>query len=82
MRINHWNGHCQRCGKKSASWTMSMFNMQLICGDCDEKEMKHPDYKKAVDAELQATKDGNKSFRGIGLPDDLRGHAEKRKEAG
>ncbi len=65
--IKPWNGHCQRCGKKTDMHTMSWFNTQLICMDCDAKEHKRSDIKKAKDAELKEVKKGNLNFKGIGL---------------
>ena len=50
---------------------MSIFNKDRICMVCKEKEKAHPDYQKAVDAELQAVKSGNMNFAGIGKPADL-----------
>jgi hypothetical protein len=48
-----------------------MFNEQTICMDCKDKEMKHPDYKKAQDADHQQIMQGNYNFKGIGKPTDL-----------
>lgn len=58
---------CQRCGKEAFCTIMSMYNTQIICMECKEKEEKRPDYKKAVDAELDQIKKGNLNFKGIGL---------------
>lgn len=44
-----------------------MFNEQVICMVCKEKEKKRPDYKDAVDAEIAEIKKGNYNFKGIGL---------------
>jgi hypothetical protein len=46
---------------------MSRFNTQEICLECEEKEKQHPRYKEAVERELEAVKNGNYNFRGIGL---------------
>ena len=62
-----WSGHCQRCGGKSSSHTMSMFNTDLICMDCKGKETDRPDYEQATKAERAAVKSGNYNFEGIGL---------------
>jgi superfamily II helicase len=59
---------CQRCGKETRVHTMSRFNTQVICMDCAELEMKHKDYKRAYEAELEATRAGNMNFPGIGKP--------------
>lgn len=67
-----WTGTCHRCHEKSLIHTMSYFNMQLICLDCDERERAHPRYKEAKDTEHAALRSGNHNFPGIGLPEDLR----------
>lgn len=66
-----WNGICHRCHEKSSAHIMSMFNEDLICMDCSDKEAKHPDRKAAADAELAAVKGGDYNFKGVGKPDDL-----------
>ena len=60
--------NCQRCGKPMTASTMSMFNTQWICMECQDEETKHPDYEKAREAEFQAVKAGNRNFPGIGWP--------------
>jgi len=62
---------CKRCGKDKGAFTMSRFNTDRICMDCQEKEKAHPDYPKAVEAELAQCKQGNYNFEGIGKPADL-----------
>ena len=59
---------CERCSCKTNIWTGSWFNEQRICITCSEIEQRHPDIKKAKDADLVAVKQGNYNFRGIGLP--------------
>jgi hypothetical protein len=69
---NFFKGNtCVRCGKQGA-FTMSRFNTDKICLECDAEERKHPLYSKAVEAELAAIKSGNRNFEGIGLPNDLK----------
>ena len=60
---------CQRCGKDTLIWTLSMFNTQEICMVCKEKERQRPDYEAAVKADEAAIKEGNFNFNGIGLSD-------------
>ncbi|MDY6471170.1 MAG: hypothetical protein SPK70_08910 [Succinivibrio dextrinosolvens] len=36
------NGVCERCHKHNTSFRMSMFNTQMICSECVEKERNHP----------------------------------------
>ena len=63
---------CPRCGADLAPGrTMSRFNTDPICLVCAEAERRHPDYPKAVEAELAALKAGVRDFPGIGLPPDL-----------
>ena len=58
---------CDRCGKSlSDGFRMSSFNTDALCFDCLEEEHQHPDYQKAVDAELSALRSGNRNYEGIG----------------
>jgi len=57
---------CDRCGKPlNGCSIMSMFNTDIICMDCKMKEKNHPDYKKAVEADNDAIKNGNYNYKGI-----------------
>ena len=58
---------CDRCKKETYSTIMSKFNTQMICLDCEEAEKKDPRYQEAVEAELQACRDGDFNFPGIGF---------------
>lgn len=59
---------CQRCGGSlDGGRTMSMFNTQVICMACKEKETRRPDYRDAVEAEMKAVRSGDRNFKGIGL---------------
>lgn len=62
---------CCRCGDKSSAMTMSRFNTDWICLECEKKERQHPDYKRASEAELAAVRRGDYNFEGIGKPTDL-----------
>lgn len=64
---------CDRCGKEGNSYTMSIFNTDWICDDCQDVECRHRDYPKARKAELEACKRGDYNYPGIGLPLDLGG---------
>lgn len=60
--------NCQRCGSSlDGGRIMSMVNEQVICLECKAKERKHPNYKKAIEAEREAVKNGNYNFKGIGF---------------
>jgi hypothetical protein len=50
---------------------MSMFNEELICIPCSHTEQHHPGYEAARVANLEETRKGNHSFKGVGKPDDL-----------
>ena len=51
--------------------TMSWFNEDWICNECDKKEHAHPLIDKAKQKELEEVKKGNYNYKGIGKPDDL-----------
>ena len=58
---------CDRCGRSlDDGRTMSRFDTSCLCLRCAEAERKHPDYRKAVEAELAEIRKGNYNFMGIG----------------
>lgn len=60
---------CDRCGGSlTGGRTMSMFSTECICMKCSEEEHRHPDCRKASDAEQEAIRNGNHNFPGIGWP--------------
>lgn len=60
--------NCERCNQPTNGITiMSMFNEQIICMTCKDKEKKREDYDKAVKADIDEIKKGNFNFKGIGL---------------
>ena len=71
IKTNHMNKtNCDRCHKPTNGiTTMSMYNEQIICMDCKDKERKREDYDKAVKADIDQIKNGNYNFKGIGLND-------------
>ncbi len=58
---------CDRCGAPLTVSIMSMFIEYVICMACKEKERQRPDYRKAVEADNEAIRNGNRNFKGIGL---------------
>ena len=59
---------CDRCGGTlEGGRTMSMFNTDCICMKCAKKERSRSDYGKARDAEMDAVRNGDRNFRGIGF---------------
>lgn len=61
---------CDRChGDFNGCRTMSMFNTQVICMACKEKEQQRANYRKAVEADHAEIRKGNYNFQGIGLDD-------------
>ena len=61
---------CDRChGDFNGCRTMSMFNTQVICMICKEKEQQRADYRKAVEADHAEIRKGNYNFQGIDLDD-------------
>ena len=59
---------CDRCGGELSVRQMSRFNTDVLCMKCIEEERNHPDYEKAVAAELEAVRRGDYNFPGIGWP--------------
>ena len=57
---------CQRCYTETNCTIMSMFNEDIICMDCKDKERDEPRYKEAQDIERAAVQSGNYNFKGIG----------------
>lgn len=62
---------CDRCKKDANPHIMSMFNEDIICMDCKNREVAHPLYKQALTTESNHVRNGNYNFLGIGLPADL-----------
>ena len=57
---------CERCHKQTVALTMSYFNTQMKCMECDKAEERRPDYQTARDAEWKAVQKGDYNFGGIG----------------
>ena len=60
---------CPRCGGDAAPSMMSMFNTDMCCLECIEKEKQHPKYKEAVAADEAAISKGDYNYAGIGWSD-------------
>ena len=58
---------CDRCGAPLTVRILSMYNEDVICMECKEKERKRPDYREAVEADNAAIRRGDRNFKGIGL---------------
>jgi hypothetical protein len=61
---------CDRCPTgfgHLSSWTMSKFNMDLICPPCKDDERLAPGYKEADRVEVEAVRAGVRNFAGVGL---------------
>jgi hypothetical protein len=58
---------CDRCGAELKIRIMSMFNEDVICMSCKEKEMEHPKYNEAREADMNEIRKGNYNFKGIGF---------------
>ena len=60
--------NCDRCGKPlEGCRTMSRYNTQVICMECEHAERQRPDYAAACEAERAAVAAGDRNFKGIGL---------------
>ena len=58
---------CVRCGKETTTTIMSMFNTDIICMECKEKERHLPGYEAAREEERRQVLAGNYNFKGVGL---------------
>jgi hypothetical protein len=59
--------NCDRCNNSlSRGRIMSMYNEDVLCLDCKEKEMQRKDYEKALQADREQIKAGNYNYKGIG----------------
>jgi len=59
---------CDRCYKPTFVTTTSWFNTQVICSDCTDEELAHPDIEYAKKVESEACARGDYNFRGVGWP--------------
>lgn len=74
---------CDRCGASFAYGTvhtMSRFNEDEICLDCNEDEQLAPGYAAAAAAVLEQVKLKNYGFPGVGLSDADKAFLKKRRE--
>lgn len=69
--MTRFPGGCDRCRKQTRVTIMSMFNEDVICMACLDREQKHPLYAEARRVELEAVQRGDLNFPGIGKPLDL-----------
>lgn len=59
---------CDRCGASlKRGRIISMFNLDVLCQECKDKERERPDYRKANDAVWEEERKSNRNFEGIGL---------------
>lgn len=63
---------CDRCGGKTSYWRMSWFDAQLVCLECAEEERNHPSFEDAKREVCDRERLGDRNYKGIGLPDDLK----------
>ena len=63
---------CRRCGHERTGAVSSMFDGELICNACNQREKEHPKYNSAINALKNAVNNGNYRYCGVGLPEDLR----------
>ena len=61
--------HCDRCRGPLEEYTMSTFNKDIICMDCEAKELGAPGYEAAKIAEAREAAAGNTNYCGVGLSD-------------
>ena len=66
-QLREWMGECQRCYKNVDMYTMSMFDVTLICLECADSEKEWPEYSRARQADENAIRSGDFNYKGIGL---------------
>lgn len=54
---------CDRCAASTRSTFMSMFNTDILCQSCKERERQHPAYAIAAEAERRAVLAGVRTQR-------------------
>ena len=60
--------YCDRCGGSlEGGRIMSMYNEDCICMNCKREERKRSDYTRAMDAEINAVRNHDYNFKGIGF---------------
>lgn len=60
---------CARCGTDASHGSIvSKFNTDVLCMDCKAREVAHPAYAEADRAEVDAVRQGDLNFPGIGAP--------------
>lgn len=42
-QVRIWNGNCQQCGRETVEYTMSVFDVKLICMTCHDGEARYRD---------------------------------------
>lgn len=59
--------NCARCGKPlNGCRIQSMYNHEVLCMDCKDKETQRSDYQEAVAADHATIRNGDYNFPGIG----------------
>lgn len=62
---------CDRCGKQTDITLCSQFNTEGLCMQCKKDEEQHPQFQHALKAEHDQILDGNRNYKGVGLPSNL-----------
>jgi hypothetical protein len=61
--------NCERCGEETTITTMSFFNTDIVCMECNDLEKQHPGFAAAHEADQEEVAKGNYNFKGVGLPE-------------
>ncbi len=62
---------CDRCKIETNTFSVSYFNTDSICTECEKIESVHPLFQPAKRANDDAICRGEFDFEGVGLPDDF-----------
>jgi hypothetical protein len=72
---------CDRCQAKLDVSVMSKFNVDTLCDRCAEDERLAPGYADASKAEMDAVRQGDLNFPGVGLSSEDRAFLANRRRA-
>ncbi len=73
--------NCQRCDAPLTSYTMSWFNVDIICIPCQDDEKEAPGFAEAKAKEEAEVAAGNTRFEGVGLSDEAARFLAERRAA-
>jgi hypothetical protein len=70
---------CERCGERDCALSVSYMNTDQVCLDCNADERRAPGYEAAKAAEIEAVRNGDYNFPGVGLSEEDERFLERRR---